>query len=114
MRRSAASYLIVSAIVSTSITSYGLRLRFSRWVIFLLVFFFELVFDLHCFRCSFFEHGKFFCLTFILGLIGVSLFGLDLDPGGLECRFVQRYGEDESLGCAVFCGVDDVRELCAV
>lgn len=34
-----------------------------------------------------------------------------LDTGRLECCFVQRHGEDQSLGCFIFCNSDDIWEL---
>lgn len=36
---------------------------------------------------------------------------VDLDTRGLECRPLQWNGEDEPLGCPLFCGPDDLWKL---
>lgn len=38
----------------------------------------------------------------------------DFNAGGLECRAIQWHGKDKSLGRIIFCGADDIRQLCAI
>lgn len=39
---------------------------------------------------------------------------VDSDARRLECRVVQRNGQNQPLGCTVLCGTDDLRQLCII
>lgn len=42
----------------------------------------------------------------------IMWFHVDINSRRLECGLIQRDGEDKSLGCTLFCGVNDFWQLC--